>query len=317
MPKVLDIDALYERFCVALPPELRGFGRSLAFELKLAPEPSIPWSSVFKHRVTLQAPGLLYEDTAAFEAGALEKAVFAHMLAVIEAFGTDRIADQQVADAPELRRVLALIRGARDEALSGIGGPTAVLMAHDADRVTRDSIARERNLLARGDGVDFATYEAVSAGKQSVGLPASVVLAQTAGFGPEKLETVNSTLMGVWLGLQFQDDVVDWEDDVTHGGAWAVVLARQCEPSTATAATAEELKRSVFSTGVLAKMLGLSAERFHAALAGAEALGADRLAEWLRARSAEALDFCENERKSPGYLRRMKQLAPWAAEVLG
>src|SRR5262249_42527663 len=147
---------------------------------------------------------------------ATERAILAHMLSVIEAFGTDRIADNQVMDKPELRRVLALLRAARDEALFGIGGAHAVQFAQRADRQTNDAIATERDLLAHGRAVTFETYEAVSAGKQSVGFPACIALAQSAGFEGAKLETVSSTLMGVWLGLQFQDDVVDWEDDVAH-----------------------------------------------------------------------------------------------------
>jgi hypothetical protein len=316
MPTIADIDALYASFCAAVPEEMRELARSLAFELRLTPAPGIPWSGVFKHRVTLQAPCLLFERTAGLEPWALERATLAHMLAVIEAFGTDRIADRQIAGTPELSRVLALARAARDEALLGIGGASAVQMAQDADRGTRDAIAKERDLLGSSEGVDFETYEAVSGGKQSVGLPASMVLARAAGFDPPQLEAVSSTLMGVWLGLQFLDDVVDWEDDVTHGGAWAVVLSRRSEPSVPPTTNPDALKQHVLSSGVLAKMLALSAQRFDSALAGAESLGAEGLAEWLRARSAESLAFCEHERKSPGYLRRLKQLSPWAAEVL-
>lgn len=317
MPTVTNIDVLYDDFCAALPTELRGLARSLAFELKLAPEPGIPWSAVFKHRVTLQAPGVLFEGTSGLEPRALERAILAHMLAVIEAFGTDRIADRQVHDAPELQRVLARARAARDQALSEIGGSAAVRMAQDADERTRNAISTERELLGRGESVDFETYETVSAGKQSVGLPASIALAQSAHFGAAQLEAVDATLMGIWLGLQFHDDVVDWQDDMTHGGAWAVVLARRSEPSSAAPASSDALERSVLSSGVLAKMLGLSAGRFQSALTGAESLGAAQLTEWLRKRSAEALDFCEHERDSPGYLRRMTKLAPWAAEILG
>jgi hypothetical protein len=316
MPTITDIDALYDGFCAALPPELRGFGRSLAHQLKLAPEPSIPWSAVFKNRVTLHAPTLLFEVTPGVAAALAERASLAHMLAVIEAFGTDRIADQQVAATPELLRVLDLARSARDEALSGIGGAAAARMAQEADRRTRNAIETERKLLVRGAGVDFATYETVSADKQSVGLPASLVLAQVVGFAAAKLDAVRSTLMGVWLGLQFQDDVVDWEDDLALGGAWAVLLARHSAPSAPASADPGDLKRHVFSSGVLAQMLALSAGRFRTALTGAESLGATELAEWLRARSAEAIELCEREKESPGYLQRMKRLAPWAAEVL-
>ena len=317
MPVIIDIDALYEGFCAALPPEVRTPARSLAFALKLAPDPSIPWSAVFKNRVTLRAPALLFEHTPGVEKSAAERAGLAHMLAVIEAFGTDRIADEQVTATPELLQVLGFARSARDDAMSWLGGAEAARMAREADQRTRDAITEERTLLGRGEALDFETYERVSAGKQSVGVPPSVALAQVAGFDPPKVDAVKSTLMGVWLGLQFQDDVVDWEDDVALGGAWAVVLARQSTRSASAHTTnLEELEEQVHSSGVLTKMLALSAARFHSALIGAESLGATELAAWLRARSAEAAELCEHERKSPGYVRRMKQLAPWAAEVL-
>jgi hypothetical protein len=310
-----DIDVLYERFCSALPTDVQPLARSLAFELKLVPTPSVPWSAVFKHAVTLQAPRLLAEGISA-ESPAIERAVLAHMLAVIEAFGTDRIADQQVDDKPELHRVLSFVRTARDEALSAIGGDDAMRMARAADLETRAAIASERTILGRGEPVDFLTYEATSAGKQAVGIPASVALAKSARLGSAQLDIVRSTLMGIWLGLQFQDDVADWEDDIAHGGAWAVVLARQARFENKTHG-APNLKHLVLSSGVLAEMLALSASRFYSAVAGAESLGAGRLAEWLRARAAEVFDFCEKERRNPGYLWRMKRLAPWASEVLG
>jgi hypothetical protein len=316
MPAIADIDALYDGFCAALPTELRRFGRSLAYELKLAPDPSIPWSAVFKNRITLQAPSLLFEGTPGVETVAAERAGLAHMLAVIEAFGTDRIADKQVTATPELLRVLEAARSARDDALTRIGGADAARMAREADQRTRNAIVVERNLLACGAGVDLEVYQTVSADKQSVGVPPSMVLAQAVGFESAKLEMVRTTLMGVWLGLQFQDDVVDWEEDVTLGGAWAVELARHSAPRAPASANPEDLKPLVDSSGVLTTMLGLSAARFQSGLAGAESLGATQLAEWLRVRSAEAIELCERERESPGFVRRMRRLAPWAAEVL-
>lgn len=312
----IDIDSLYDVFCAALPPESRAVALALAYELKLAPAPDLPWSAVFKHEVTLGAPALIAENMHGAESRATERAVLAHMLAVIEAFGTDRIADEQVAGSPELAEVLRLARTARDAALFEIGGADAKRMAEQADRQTREAIATERLLLARGEPVDFGTYESVSAGKQAVGLPASLVLARTAALHGPKLETVRETLMGIWLGLQFQDDVADWEDDVTRGGAWAVLLARRVLPAALNPSAFPNLRELVLSSGVLASMLGLSAGRFRTALAGAESLGAERLSAWLRARSAEALDLCEKEGRSPGYFGRLKALAPWAAEVL-
>jgi hypothetical protein len=314
MTNDVDIDALYDSFCASVPEALAETARTLAFRLKLVPSEDIPWSAVFKHRVTLRAPMLFAEAMPGIDSRTVEHAVLAHMLAVIEAFGTDRIADQQTADDPALRSVLELARRARDAALIRVGGQDAAAMGRRADRRTLESIATERGLLSRGEPVSLETYERVSAGKQAVGVPATVVLAEAAGWGEAKLETVRSTLMGVWLGLQFQDDVVDWEDDTARGGAWAVLLALQW-----TAGASRELgalRKLVLGSGALVDMLQLAAGQFQIARSGAEWLGAAELAEWLRGREAEALDYCAREERSPGYVLRLMKLSPWAAEVL-
>lgn len=313
----MDIDTLYDAFCSSLPSQMQALGRSLACELKLAPTPDIPWSGVFKHAVTLEAPRLLSPAMPGVDPRMIERGVLAHMLSVIEAFGADRLADGQIEDKPELRRLLELARQGRDEALFGIGSVDAVRMALDADRQTLDAIATERTLLTKGAAIDFATYESVSAGKQAVGLPASLALAKAAGLDPEKVDIVRSTLLCTWLGLQFRDDVVDWEEDAGRGGAWALLLARKEQPDDRPPSRIEELTQWVLRTGVLAEMLRLSAARFQTARVGAEMLGAEELTGWLRGREAEAFDLCERERNSPGYVRRARLLAPWAAEVLG
>jgi hypothetical protein len=312
----IDIDTLYDSFCRSVPAALEGTARTLAFKLKLVPNHDIPWSAVFKHAVTLGAPALFAEAMPGVDARTVERAVFAHMLAVIEAFGTDRIADQQIPDEPALRQVLELTRSARDEALSSIGGEGTSAIARQADRQTVEAIATERRLLFGGEPVSLETYERISAGKQAVGLPGTVVLAEAAGWGETQLEAVRSTLMGVWLGLQFQDDVIDWEDDITRGGAWAVLLALRSNGGAPAPVELEGLRRLVLSSGTLADMLRLALGKFQVARAGAEWLGAGQLAEWLRAREVEALDYCAEENRSPGYVLRLKKLSLWALEVL-
>jgi len=310
-----DIDALYESFCCGIPSVSQGVARTLAFRLKLVPEPDVPWSEVFQHRVTLQAPALLAEGMPEIGAEKVARAVLAHMLAVIEAFGTDRILDQQTKDEPALRDVLGLARAARNSALAALSGPEAVSAAEQADKETLKAIATERSTLLRGESVDFGEYESVSAGKQAVGLPASLALAEAAGWDARRCDSVRTALMGIWLGLQFQDDVMDWEDDITRGGAWAVSLARRAngamegnDPS--------RLRAGVLSSGVLAEMLRLAFERFHTARVESEALGAHELVAWLREREDQALDSHLRELRSPGYFLRLKKLAPWAKEVI-
>jgi len=317
MRQTTDIDVLYESFCCGVPSGARDVARTLAFRLKLVPAPHIPWSEVFQHRVTLQAPALLAEGMPEVGAESETRAVLAHMLSVIEAFGTDRILDKQTEDTPVLRDVLGFARAARNSALSALVGPEAVRAAEQADSDTLAAIATERNILLEGRPVDFDTYVRISAGKQAVGLPASLALAEAAGWNSHRRDSVRTTLMGVWLGLQLQDDVMDWEDDVTRGGAWAVSLARHVSGAMLDGADPLRLRERVLSSGVLAEMLRLAFERFRTARVESEALGAHELSAWLRAREEQARDAHACEHQSPGYFLRQRKLAPWAMEVLG
>jgi len=317
MERELDIDVLYEEFCGSLPAELEPTARALSQRLALAPSPDIPWSEVFKHRVTLHAPALFEGVLPRPKPRHVERAVLAHMLAVIEAFGTDRIEDRQVPDEPRLREVLRCARDARDVALVELGGASARELAAESDARTLDAIATERRLFLRGSGVSFETYRTVSAGKQSVGLPGTIVLARASGWDARSVELARSTLLSLWLGLQFQDDVFDWEDDLARGGAWAVLLADPSprgEPRGSR--SLDDARASIFASNVLSKMLELALEEYRQALDGAEQLAARPLVEWLRGRVEEAAELWEDERESPGRLLRRRKLAPWAREVL-
>lgn len=310
----IDIDALYESFCDKLPQSVRSTGKSLAHDLGLAPRRDIAWSAVFKHEVTLQAPVFFAEAMPDLDQRLLETVVLAHMLSVIEAFGSDRIADLQVADTPALRLVLSFMRDVRNDALAAAAGPALRDMATSADRRTHEAISEERRALLRGDAVSIEEYRAISAGKQAVGVPASLALARAAGWANDALDTLQSTLMGVWLGLQFQDDVADWEEDFARGGAWAVLLARRSLPGgTDDGGSPGKL---VLSSGVQAEMLELARSHFSQAAEGAEAVGAARLARWARDRASEVREQAEGERRSPGYFSRLRKLGAWRAEVL-
>src|SRR5262245_26436344 len=110
MSALLWVDGLFAEFCNSLTGTLREDARRLSFTLGLAPEPLVPWSQVFAHEVTLAAPWMLAEAMPLLPEDALQHALFAHVLAVIDAMGMDRIADGQVKATPALRRVLSEAR---------------------------------------------------------------------------------------------------------------------------------------------------------------------------------------------------------------
>src|SRR5687768_11697114 len=114
------IDALYQGFVDSLPSNLRRFGADLPFRLGLAPSASIPFTQVFAHDVTLGAPLLVAEAFPGAAPETVRCAVMAHALSVIEAFGSDRVADGQVESAPELVAVLEHLRRARNAALERV-----------------------------------------------------------------------------------------------------------------------------------------------------------------------------------------------------
>jgi len=302
------IDPLYDAFVRSLTGSLSEGARALAVTLRLAPERGIPWSLVFSHEVTLGAPALVAEALPGIERTRVEAAVSAHMLAVIEAFGTDRVADHQVPASPDLDALLQAIREARDASLVRVGRPASY---EEADRTTRDAIAREAEILSVRREVGFDEYETVSLGKQAVGFPASLALASAAGADVARLRTLSDVLAGVWLGLQLADDVNDWEDDAARTGAWAIVLS-----GTDRSQAPAHIRRSVLASGVLAKMLARSHGHFRAAEQGAESLGAIRLARWAGERATDVWKLVEAEREAPGYVARRQSLGAWAAEVL-
>src|SRR5581483_1548938 len=116
----MDIDILYEAFRTRLSPPLRDYARGLAKALELAPSADVPWSAVFKHEITLGAPRLIAQAMPSIPGARLGSALLSHMLSIIEAFGTDRIADGQVPATPELLELLSAMQSARDAALCDV-----------------------------------------------------------------------------------------------------------------------------------------------------------------------------------------------------
>ncbi|WP_437986255.1 hypothetical protein [Sorangium sp. So ce117] len=245
MDDALWVDELYKAFWRTLPGMLHADAQGLAYTLGLSPSRDVPWSAVFSNEITLAAPALLAEAMPGVRGATVQDALLAHLLAVIEAFGTDRIKDKQVRPTWQLEAILAHARRARDEALRrvapGVDDP-AIDFAR-ADDATLFAIETERSLLASGGPAGFSRYYALSLGKQSVGFPASIALAHAAGWTAERREVLARLLSSVWLGLQLHDDVMDWQDDYQRGGAWAVVLASELRSRAHEEPRAEERDR--------------------------------------------------------------------------
>ena len=201
--------------------------------------------------------------------------------------------------------------------------PGSAKFAQAADHETREAIREEHGLLAEVAAATFADYHRISLAKQAVGFPASLALARSAGATASQIEEVKRALRGVWLGLQFEDDAVDWEDDWRRGqGAWAVSLARRKleavreqrpdDPPT----EPDMIRRRVFAMRVLYSLLRLSRHQYHSAWRYARIVGAPRLASWAEQRKVRTDELLPLEDKHAGYVVRSNKLAAWAAEVL-
>lgn len=315
------IDALYAGFVSSLPADLQPVARDLPFVLRLSPASGQPWSAVFSHAVTLEAPRLFSVALAA-EPEAVRRAVLAHALSVIEAFATDRVLDRQVTQTPELLAVIEELRKARNAVLGSLW-PPAVALARAADAETAEAIKEEGALLRRLAAVSFEEYRRISLAKQAVGFPASIALARVAGAPDTQVEQVKRALTGVWLGLQFEDDAGDWEDDWRRGGgAWAVSLARRRleavrEESADERPTEPDLvRRRVHKMRVLYGMLQGARHQYRTAWRYARAAGATPLVAWTSERVRRLDGLLPLEAEHAGYVVRALKLAPWAAEVL-
>jgi hypothetical protein len=315
------VDEIYEDFAASLRAPLAHEARRLAFTLKLVPVPDHPWSQVFGHEVTLAAPALFAEAMPRVSSSVVRHAVAAQTFAAIEAFGTDRIEDRQVVATLELRAVLDRVRKARDEALSSVCVPSrgSSLDFRVAHERTLSSIRMERRILSEQAAVPFATYETVSLGKQSVGFPPSLSLAHVSRWDTRRQRAMSAMLTSIWLGLQMPDDVVDWEDDLRRGGAWALSLALAAAPQgwrrTATLQP-DDVRELVYESGVLVKMLTRAAWHYRRVRLLGRALGTHRLAKWAAERETHTRDLVASERCSAGRAGRAHALTAWAREVL-
>jgi hypothetical protein len=312
------VDESFEAFAAALGQPLGEAARDLPRSLRLAPR-RIPWSRVFSHEVTLGAPALFAESMARVSRGKVRDAVLSHALGVIDAFGTDRIEDGQIDPDERVLAVLAEVRRERDRAIERVLGRAAApgegFAASDAATVS--AIREERALLAAGRAVGLDEYERLSLAKQSAGLVATESLAVAAGWDAARRRAVRTTLEGIWLGLQMSDDVVDWEDDLRQGGAWAVCIARGLAGGSGEwPSAAAPAREHVLRAGALHKMMARAVGHVRTARRTASELGALGLAVWAGSLERKLDSLAEGEARSPGYTIRARALAAWAQEVL-
>ncbi len=311
------VDEMVEAFLGGLGGPLASVARDLPRVLGLAQQRDCPWSRVFGYEVTLGAPALVAEAVSC-PSDIVRDAVLAHALAVIDAFATDRIEDEQVPASPEILAVLGCARRQRDRALMRIFGgpplPECDFAAADV-RVGR-AIRKEREFLSSGRAIDAATYGALSREKQCPGTLASLALARVSGWDDRHCEAVRRMLEEVALGLQTYDDVVDWEDDLARGGSWAVCLMKGEGLPSARENERRALRSRVLESGILSTMLQRAAGHLSRARRLAGALGAGRLATWASSREERFTVLWSAETRNAGYTVRAHALSAWAGEVL-
>jgi hypothetical protein len=314
------VDELFEAFAQGLGEPMAGRARDLPRALRLAPDENVPWSRVFGHEVTLGAPAL-FADAMLAPSDLVRDAVLAHALAIIDAFGNDRIEDEQVMPTPDLMALLGRMRRERDRAMVRMfgGPPLPELGFAMADSLSLRAMRRERATLLSARAVDMASYERASLDKQGLGFVASVALARLAGWDERRCRAVRATLEAVALGLQIYDDVVDWEDDLRRGGAWAVCIMHGTRPRARPADRPTEgagIRLQVLRSGVLQSMLERAVFHMRAARRRATILGAPRLAAWAASREKRFDALARAEAGSAGYTVRAHALSAWAGEVL-
>jgi len=271
------IDRLYDRFVVALSPELASQARDLPRSLSLTPHSNVPWSVVFNNPAVLGMPlMLLGEAERAVSAHEVETAATAHLLGIVGAFCVDRIDDGQITADARTLELLAEVHRARDGALAELrrGNEHPMTFTWAAEQ-TQLSVVHEREVFDGHRTPSWTCYCNVSLEKQGLAFPASVVAARAAGWTAEDEQAVYDVVAGAALGLQYRDDVVDWIEDHERGASWAVMLStggRDEDVAT--------LTRVLHEQRILVRMLEMSRDEFMRASVAAAALGATQVARW-------------------------------------
>ena len=281
------IDDLYAAFADGLGPPLSATARDLPRALRLTAA-ARPWSRVFPHEITLGAPALFTEALPGVPSSLTHDAVLAHLLAVIDSFGTARIEDERIDASPQVFAVLGHVRRERDRAMMRLYSrtPFADTDFRSADAMTIRALRRERATLKMAYPVDIELYERTLLDKRCSGFLASVALARIGGLGPRGCRAVRAILESVSLALQICDDVDDWEADLERGGAWALCLMRGAPPPPHSGKHSRRrgsARAEVVESGVLERMLQRARLHMKAARRRSAALGAQRLAGWAAA----------------------------------
>ncbi|MCY1009560.1 hypothetical protein OV079_29145 [Nannocystis pusilla] len=293
------IDRTYARFVRELPADLAAIAHDLPHRLGLTPNPGTPWSRVFNNGAVLGLPMLLFADPSRMPPEIARTAAAAHLFAIIGAFAHDRIDDGQVVVGLRERAIIDRLDRARDAALAPLRAlaPSFIRDFAWAERMTSESVAEERATAAGQEPATLERYLAVAWKKQGLAFPAALAAA-AAGLPAEAQLLVEAVVAGAALGLQYRDDVVDWEDDLVHGFAWAPAVFASAATAPASAAT---LAARLHASGGLVRMLGMSSAAFGSAANAAAALGAEALATWAREQAELTAELARREAASPGF----------------
>ena len=300
------IDRAYASFVQHLPPSLAAIADDLPFRLGMTPNHGTPWSRVFNNAAVLGFPMLLLADTGRVPREIRDRALAAHVLAIVGAFGMDRIDDGQIDLGLGEREVIDRVRLARDRVLAPLSAraPGFELDYAAGERLTAESVDEERATAARGTGTTFDWYRAVSWKKQGLAFPACLAAAAAAGLSAEDQRRVEAVVEGAALGLQYRDNVVDWMDDLERGFAWAHALLRRAPAAPASVA---EVQDRLHAEGTLVRMLEMSSAAFAEAAENAAALGAEALAAWAAGQAELTAGLAEREAASPGFAVRWER----------
>jgi hypothetical protein len=266
----------------------------------------LPWSRIFHQEVTLALPFTFAEATGGAADEMIGRAVTAHMLGIIAAFGADRIDDGQLVATSTTMAVLERVRAARDAAIRSFGLSIASPLYdyRAADLATADANRAEKEYLGAHSATDFITYERLAIGKQYLVFPATMNFARACGMDAQALEQVAAMCLAMAMGLQLRDDATDWEDDQKDDRSWVVRLLRGAAGAEADGHDSPSLKERVADQGILISLLARAVSHFEHAAHLAGSLRAYRIASWGKRQAQLTNELLTNERREPGYTVR-------------
>jgi hypothetical protein len=288
------VDDLYRAFADRIGATLSAGALDLPRALRLTRE-ARPWSQVFSDEITLGAPALFAESMVGVPSSTTRDAMLAHLLAVIDSFGTTRIEDERIEASPQVFAVLGHARRERDLAMVRLFSRTSLADTdfRAADAMTIRAVRRERSMLKSAYPANLDLYSKTLLDKRCSWTLASVALARIAGLGPRRCRAVRATLESISVALQICEHVVDWEADIERGASWTMCVMKGTRrpPSSGIRPTRGATTRNeVLESRVLEVMLARARLHMRAARRRAAALRAHRLATWAAAQEAR-LDF--------------------------